>query len=71
MMNNLNHMEKILNEIERVIKHHEDPNIDISEILPKNIDNSFEQMKWIYKELRSIVGELKHGNYNISAEKKT
>lgn len=59
MMNNLNHMEKMLNEIERVIKHHEDPNIDISEILPKNIDNSFKQMKWIYKELRSIVGELK------------
>jgi len=68
MMNNLNHMEKMLNEIERVIKHHEDPNIDISEILPKNIDNSFKQMKWIYKELRSIVGELKHGNYNISTE---
>ncbi|KKK45242.1 hypothetical protein LCGC14_0810640 [marine sediment metagenome] len=68
MMNNLNHMEKMLNEIERVITHHEDPNIDISEILPKNIDNSFKQMKWIYKELRSIVGELKHGNYNISTE---
>ena len=68
MMNNLNHMEKMLNEIERVIKHHEDPNIDISEILPKNIDSSFKQMKWIYEKLRSIVGELKYGNYNISTE---
>ena len=69
MMNNLNHMEQMLNKIGSVIKHHEDPNIDISEIiLKKNIDNSFEQMKWIYEELRSIVGELKHGYYNISTE---
>jgi len=68
MMNNLNHMEKMLDEIERVIKHHENPNIDVSEILPKNIDNSFEQMKWIYDKLRSIIRELKSGNFISSTE---
>lgn len=68
MMNNLNHMEQLLDEIGKVIKHHEDPNIDVSEILPKNIDSSFEKMKRTYKKLRSIVQELKNMNYNIATK---
>ena len=59
MIDDLNHMDKILGDIETKIKHHKEPHINVSEIEPRYIEESFIDIEYCVKKLRSIITELR------------